>query len=275
MFEEVAGDIAFALYGMELEEKSKQAEERLQQAYNELEVRVKERTAEIERTTRELHAEAKERSRVSKQLRKSLKEKETLLQEVHHRVKNNLQVISSLLDLSSLRVHDQQATNMLTDARTRIYTMSLIHSQLYTSERLDKVEMGRHVRELVNYLSEVYEKQKGITTVIEIPDIYLPVTQAIPCATVLSELISNAIKHAFRGKPEGMVEISMNKSDESIIIVRVKDDGIGIPGEVDIDKTNSLGLKLVRNMVRKQLGGKIRLVRNGGSEFIVEFKIQG
>ena len=214
-----------------------------------------------------------ERKQMEEQIQASLTEKEILLKEIHHRVKNNLQVISSLLDLSSIRTQDKKAIYVLTDAKSKIQTMALIHSQIYLSERFDKIDMESHIRELVSYLSEVYAERKRITPIIEAPDVYLSITQAIPCALILNELTSNAYKHAFKEDHEGIIEISMQKSDQDTIYARIKDNGTSIPEEIDIYKTNTLGLKLVRNLVEKQLNGKIQVKRNKGTEFIIEFKI--
>ncbi len=273
LFKEIAGDIAFALHSIELEEKRKRVEEALRKAHEELEMRVKERTVELTVANEQLQREITERKQIEEQLKTSLKEKEVLLKEIHHRVKNNLQISSSLLDMSSLRIHDQQAIDLITDARTKIHTMALIHSQLYRSERFDQIEMESHIQELVSYLSEVYAEKKSITPVVEVSSIYLSIIQATPYTLVINELISNALKHAFKEGQKGMLEISMKRSAEDTIFVRVKDNGIGIPDEVNIFKTDSLGLKLVRNLVEKQLQGKIQVKRNKGTEFIIEFKI--
>lgn len=214
-----------------------------------------------------------ERKRAEDQIRASLKEKEILLREVHHRVKNNLEVISSLLDMSSLRTQNQEALNLFKDARLKIFTIANIHSQLYKSDRFDQIDMESHVQELVNYISEVYAGRKEIAVVIEVANIRLPITRAIPSALVLNELISNAYKHAFTGRQEGNIEISIQKSDDDTIFMRVKDDGIGIPEEIDIYNIDSLGLTLVRSLVQHQLKGEIEIERNKGTEFIIEFKI--
>jgi len=213
-----------------------------------------------------------ERKRAEEQIKASLKEKEELLGEIHHRVKNNLQIISSLLDLSSMRTRNQEEIDLFTDARAKIHTMALIHSQLYRSTRFDQIDMESHIRELADYLSQIYASRL-ITPVIECSGVYLSLTQAIPCALVLNELISNAYKHAFKAEQKGTIEISMQRSVEDTIFIRVKDDGTGIPNEVDIYKTDTLGLKLVRNLIQQQLKGKIQVERNKGTEFIIEFKI--
>jgi len=233
-------------------------EQALRESHDELEQRVQERTVELVAANEEIKG--------------SLREKEVLLKEIHHRVKNNLQVISSLLDMTSTRIHDQQANDLITDARTKINTMALIHARLYGSERFDQIDMRDHIRELVSYLSQVYSERKGITTVVDLTSVYLSITQAIPCALVLNEVISNAFKHAFKQGQKGTIEISVKRSAQDTIFIRVKDDGIGIPEQVDIYKTDSLGLKLLRNLVQNQLKGRIDVKRDKGTEFIIEFK---
>ena len=213
-----------------------------------------------------------EHKKAEEQIRASLKEKEVLVREIHHRVKNNLQVISSLLVLSALCRHDQQAISFLTTAQSKIYTMALIHSQLYETEEFNQIEMGSHIQTLIRYLTQVYSEAKRITPVIKIPEFYLSITHAIPCALVLNELISNALQHAFQQEQKGMIEISMQRSATGTVFIKVKDDGIGMSDKVDIYTTDSLGLKLVRNLVQKQLKGEIQLKRDKGTEFTVKFK---
>ncbi|MGR3175672.1 MAG: PAS domain S-box protein [Candidatus Scalindua sp.] len=213
-----------------------------------------------------------ERKRTEEQIKASLKEKEVLLNEVHHRVKNNLQIISSLLDLSSMQTQNQETIELFAESRNRVESMALIHSQLYESERFDEIDMERHIQELSGNLLNIYSKEKTITLDIKSTHVYLPVTQAIPCALVLNELISNSLKHAYRDGEQGTISISMQQSDDNTILMRVRDNGAGISEEIDIGRTKSLGLKLARNIVFKQLNGKIKIIRNKGTEFIVEFK---
>ncbi len=208
----------------------------------------------------------------AEQIKSSLKEKEVLLQEVHHRVKNNLQVISSLLGMSRLRTRDQQAIDLLTDARARIHSMSMIHAQLYQSEQFEQIDMGSHIRKLVNYLSTVYAEQKRITPRVEASGVCLSLIQAIPCALILNELIANVFKHAFKEGQAGALEISMQQSPEDAIVLRVKDNGIGIRDDIDLEHTDTLGLKLVRILVQ-QLRGEVQVIRDMGTEFMITFDI--
>ena len=232
-----------------------------------LEQRLRESEEQLER-------EIAERKRAEEQAKASLREKEVLLEEIHHRVKNNLQLISGLLDMSSMRTHSQDVIDLIKDARAKIHIMALIHNQLYRSERFDQIDLGSHVREMVSYLSQVYaNRKKLITPVIEHSDVYLSVTQAIPCALALNEVISNAFKHAFIEGQKGTIEISIQSLADDTIFIRVKDDGIGIPEGIDIYKADSLGLKLIRNLVQEQLKGKIQIDRNNGTDVSIEFKI--
>jgi hypothetical protein len=207
-------------------------------------------------------------------MKASLKEKEVLLKEIHHRVKNNLQVISSLLDLSSMRTTDQETIDLCKEIRARIHTMALIHTLLYRSGRIDRVDMGSYLKELVDYLSQTFgTKAALVTPIIEPSEVYLSMTEAVPCALVLNEVISNAFRHAFKEGQKGTIKISLKGSPKDRILIRVKDDGIGMPEEIDLEKANSLGLRLVRTIVREQLMGEIRLNRDHGTEIFVEFSV--
>lgn len=215
-----------------------------------------------------------QRKQAQEQIKASLKEKEILLREIHHRVKNNLQVISSLLDMRAMRTDNHQVIDFFKDTRSKIHTMALIHTQLYRSEQFDKIDMGSHIRELVDYLSQIYATVSGsISTVIEVQDVYLSVTQAIPIALVINELVSNAFKHAFKEGDKGTIELLLKREDHDKIFFQVRDNGIGIPEEIDIYQTKSLGFKLVRNTVRDQLRGDLSLQRGAGTTITVEFEI--
>jgi two-component sensor histidine kinase len=230
---------------------------------------------ELTKKKRELQVRIYERTCAEEKIKASLKEKEILLREVHHRVKNNLQIISSLLDMSSMQTDNQETIDLFTDSRNRVNAMALIHSQLYRSERFDQINMEAHVLELSRNLLQIYSMEKAIEIDIKSVNIYLTISQAIPCALILNELITNVCKHAYREGQKGTIGISMQKSDDNIFLLRVKDDGAGIPEDIDIEKTNSLGLSLVRNLVCNQLKGKIGFRRNKGTEILIDFKAKG
>jgi PAS domain S-box-containing protein len=215
-----------------------------------------------------------ERKKVEEQLKTLLKEKEALLSEVNHRVKNNFQLISSLLDMVGMRARNEETIRVCASVHARVHAMGLIHSQLYQSGSFAQIDMEAHVKELVGYLAQVYATNGiRITPVIDASGVYLSITPAVPCALALNEIISNAFKHAFQGRQKGTIEISLRKSAEGMVTMRVKDDGIGMPEDFDIDKTSTLGLKLTRNLVQEQLKGSIQFRRGNGTEVTIEFKV--
>jgi PAS domain S-box-containing protein len=213
-----------------------------------------------------------ERKHAEEQIKTSLREKEILLREIHHRVKNNFEIISSLLDMSSMRTDSQETQNILINARSRIHSMSLIHSQLYQSDRFDRIDMDRHIRELSHHLLCVYGSGEKIDLIIAPSKVYLSVNQAIPCALVLNELISNAFKHAFREKKQGTVRVSISTPDPSTVLFKVIDDGDGIPEGTDIYRQNGLGFKMARHLVSGQLNGKMQVKNDSGTEISIQFK---
>ena len=213
-----------------------------------------------------------ERKKIDEQIKASLNEKEVLLNEVHHRVKNNLQIISSLLDMSSMKTENQEAIALFEESRNRVNSMALIHSQLYESERFDRIDMEKHIHGLSGNLLNIYSKEQTITLDINSANVYLPVTQAVPCALILNELVSNSLKHAFRDGQKGTMSIIMRQSNDGTTLLKVKDNGSGISEDIEIERVKSLGLKLVKNIVYKQLNGKIEVIRNMGTEFSIEFK---
>jgi len=222
------------------------------------------------------HRDITKSKQAAEQTKASLKEKEALLGEIHHRVKNNLQIISSLLDMRVMRTDNKEMIHVFEDTRSKIHTMALIHEQLYRSEKFNEIDISDHIRELVNHLSQVHARRNvSITPHIESSVVYLSITQAIPCALVINELISNAFKHAFKEGQKGTIQISLKKTGLDEISFQVKDDGIGIPKDIDIYTTNSLGFKLLRNTVQDQLMGKMHIERGVGTTIIVEFKILG
>jgi PAS domain S-box-containing protein len=213
------------------------------------------------------------RKLAEQKIKQSLDEKEVLLREVHHRVKNNLQIISGLLDMDMMRMGGRDSSELFNDARSRIHSMALIHSQLYQSERFDKINLVKHTQDLINYISVVHAKKNvGINPVIEDFDVTIPVTQAIPLGLILNELFTNAYKHAFMEGDRGTLECTIRESDEGLITVVVGDDGVGMPDGFDIDRAEGLGLRLVRNLVREQLMGEIAVESGGGgTRFVIEF----
>ncbi len=215
-----------------------------------------------------------DRKKTEEELRASLLEKEALLREIHHRVKNNLQVISSMLDMRLMRTADPKLIDLCQDARAKIQTMALIHTHIYQSGSFSQIIMKDYLQDLVSYLSQVYsEKGKHVVPVIRDVDVCLSVTQAIPLAIILNEAISNAFKHAYRKDQKGVVEIELKKTNENTVRLSVKDYGVGFPEGLDIYRAQTLGLKLIRNLVKDQLKGSLRVNQATGTELLIEFNL--
>lgn len=213
-----------------------------------------------------------ERKRTEEQVKTSLREKEVLLREIHHRVKNNLQIISSLLSLQSSRIKDEKYVEMFKESQNRIKTMALIHEKLYQSQDIADIDFEKYVRSLVNGLIYSYGVDTEVITVeMEVEDIPLGIDAVIPCGLIINELVSNALKYAFPPGRKGTVKIVLHSLSDKIQLV-VSDDGVGIPEEVDFRTTESLGLRLVTILAEDQLGGKISLDRSNGTAFSIIFQ---
>ncbi len=209
-------------------------------------------------------------------LKASLKEKELLLREIHHRVKNNMQVISSLLSLQSDQIKDTQFADIFSDTQNRIRTMSLVHEKLYMSEDMASIDFNEFIRDLSVGLFSVYQAgARAISLAIDVEDVFLRVDTAIPCGLVINELLSNCLKHAFPGGRKGEIKIYLGKTageGETVYDLVVSDNGVGIPAGMDIGKTKSLGLPLITSLVERQLRGTLDLDRTGGTKFHIRFK---
>ncbi|HKJ33070.1 MAG TPA: DUF3365 domain-containing protein [Balneolales bacterium] len=213
-----------------------------------------------------------DRKLIEQQLEASLKEKELLLSEIHHRVKNNFEIISSLLDLSSMHTENQEVRNLLLNSRNRVYSMAMIHSQLYQSDQFGRVDMRKHISELAEHLLFVYGSKKKVNLEIETSEVYLSVNQAIPCALLINELITNSLKHAFRDSVQGKIQISIHDSNDNTVLLRVKDDGDSISEGMDLKDADGLGLKMVKHLVAGQLKGEIRFNHDDGTDICITFK---
>ena len=214
-----------------------------------------------------------QRKQAEDALKNSLKVKQMLLREIHHRVKNNLEIISSLIDLGSMNTDNREKQKLLSDVSSRINSMALIHNQLYESDRFDKVDMKRHVQEMVDNILIIYGNgEKLINFVIEASEMYLSVEQAIPSALALNEIITNSFKHAFRENKQGTINICINNPTDDTVFMRVKDDGVGISKGIDFNNTKGIGLKLVKHLIEDQLKGEICVNREDGTEICLEFK---
>ena len=223
-----------------------------------------------------IYSDITERKRAEKQIEASLKEKQILLKEIHHRVKNNLQVICSMLGLQAQHIEDRQAREIFEESRNRIRSMKLVHEVLYHSEDLATINFSKYTKSLVHYLDSVYSSCPGrISLEVNVDHVSMDINLAIPCGLVMNELISNALKHAFPQsfKGKGKIEIALHKTEADEIELIVKDNGVGMPKRLDIRRTKSLGLQLVNILAEDQLGGKVKLDMRGGTKFTIRFML--
>ncbi|MFO7446352.1 MAG: histidine kinase dimerization/phosphoacceptor domain -containing protein, partial [Ignavibacteriaceae bacterium] len=237
-------------------------------------------TKDLDKTITELSQEIVERKKAEAKVHTSLEEKEVLLKEIHHRVKNNLQVISSLLYLQSTKVKDKETLNLFEDSQNRIKSMALIHEKLYQSKDFADINFFEYVHGLLQHLNRSYKKTGlPVKTVIDMKEINLSLDTAISCGLIVNELVTNAYKYAFPPdwvsqhiQEDGLqIKIKMEKGKENKYILTVSNNGISIPENLDIKKVNSLGLKLVSSMVQ-QLDGSIEISRDTGTQFKISFE---
>jgi len=203
----------------------------------------------------------------------SLQEKELLLREIHHRVKNNLQVISSLLSLQSRTSKDEQAIEMAKESQNRIKVMALIHEKLYRSKDFANVEFNDYIKNLVNDLFASYRVSASrISLKLEIEDLSLGIDTAIPTGLIINELVTNCLKYAFSKDSDGEIRISLRSLDDGQNELIVRDNGVGIPDALDIKNAESLGLRMITNLTERSLHGKVSINRDNGTEFRIIFR---
>lgn len=231
-----------------------------------IELRMNERTRLLFERNRELKKEIARRKVAEEQIRAVLTEKDLLLKEVRHRIKNNLQLITTVLDLHSCYTNDYRMQNVLTDIQNRIKSMALVHEQMYQSKALTKINFKGYVENLVNHIFESYGVNKRtIKPEIKGSDCSLCVKSVINCGLIANELISNALKHAFPDGRHGVVLINMSSRNNNFSLI-VCDNGVGFPKNFSFQKIRTLGLQLVISLTH-QLNGMIKLNRRGRTEF--------
>jgi PAS domain S-box-containing protein len=205
-------------------------------------------------------------------LKASAREKEVMLQEIHHRVKNNLQIMMSLLDLQSQYVDDERYFGVLKDAEHRILSMALVHEQLYQSENFAEIQAGQYVEELVEDLFYSFETlEDHVNLAIDVEDTAFGITTAVPLGLLINELVTNSLKHAFGENRDGEIRISLKAIDENAFELQVADNGVGFPPGTDWRSSDSFGLYLVGSLV-DQLHGEMDLDTTRGTEFRLRFK---
>jgi PAS domain S-box-containing protein len=257
--------------------KSRTTNEKLINTNNLLKSVMQERTSELIKLNKTLQEEINRREGVEnarilgvEKIESSLKEKEVLLKEIHHRVKNNLQIISSLLNLQSGYIKDKDSIEIFKESQNRVRSMALIHEKLYQSKDMSQIDFSEYVSELVSNLFSSYSLNSALITLHQnINDILLEIDIAINLGLIINELVSNAFKHAFPEGRKGNLYISIKKDGHKYELI-IEDDGIGFSSEIDFRKTESLGLQLIITLV-EQIGGEIFLFSDNGTKFVIKF----
>ena len=212
-----------------------------------------------------------ERKEFEEKLKKSIEEKEMLLKEIHHRVKNNLMIISSLLNLQANYLKDQESIEIFKESQHRAESMALIHQRLYQSTGLKSIEFQEYITTLARDLYQSYVKDPDrVKLLLDVEEVSIDIDTAIPLGLILNELITNSMKYGFPGDMDGKVFIDLSKKDD-IYVLKVGDDGVGIQSDLDFRNTSSLGMQLVNGLV-SQIDGEIELNRDNGTEFVIKFK---
>lgn len=214
-------------------------------------------------------AKAIDRKEAEERIHRSLREKEVLLKEIHHRVKNNLQIISSLLNMQAGIATDPVTKDILNESRMRVRSMALIHEHLYQSDNFSEIDLNEYIRSIVVHLIHSYDK-KNVACSISVAPLRLQLDAAIPCGLIVNELVSNALKYAFPFGADGSISVSVTVSGEQTVALDVSDDGIGMSPTVNIGTTSTLGLQLVQSLVH-QLQGSIEITVCGGTRVHIYF----
>ncbi|MCD6192685.1 MAG: PAS domain S-box protein [Candidatus Aminicenantes bacterium] len=204
-------------------------------------------------------------------IKASLKEKEIMLHEIHHRVKNNMQIIISLMRIQGRKAKHKETRNYLQTLQDRVHSMSLIHDHFYQEREFDKINIVSYIKRLIDHLFFVYNtKQNQIKINLDLEKIYLDLNKAVPFGMLINEIISNVLKHAFPRRKKGEITLRLYRDDNRKIRLLVNDNGVGIPEEVDVENPSTIGLQLIKDLTQ-QLGGEIQIKSNGGTKIKVIF----
>jgi len=215
------------------------------------------------------------RIELERQLESSLREKEVLLREIHHRVKNNMQIISSLLNLQAHQVQHSGLTSIIKDCQNRIRSMALVHEHLYQSKNLASINVAEYLNKLIIHLYNVHlVKQDKIELEIEVEDLSLDVGMAIPFGLLVSEIIGNSFKHAFPGERKGKIRVNLKEVSPFSYRLEIGDNGIGLPTGLDLKESKTFGLQLI-GLLSDQIGARLEVERSGGTKFVLSFEYRG
>lgn len=209
--------------------------------------------------------------RLSVQVNQLLQDKEMLMKEIHHRVKNNLMVISSLLNLQSRYIKDEKSKEIFKESQNRAQSMALIHERLYRSTNMKSIDFADYIRSLTRDLFNTYSTQEDrIDLKMDVEDVEVDIDNAVPLGLIINEIVTNSLKYAFPDENAGTISISFHKQKDQYLL-EVSDDGIGIPEEFEVEKSDSLGMMLI-NSLTYQIGGELEMERSPGTTFRIKFK---
>lgn len=217
-----------------------------------------------------IHLDITERKRYEDRLEASLREKEVIIKEVHHRVKNNMQVISGFLELQADFIDDPQAVEKLIECQRRVRTMALVHEKLYQSRTLGVINASEYIKSLIDDLMNSYTISTPVDVTVEVDDVNITLDIAIPCGLIINELVTNSLKYAFAGRATGKLSLVMHHQEDHTFSLTVQDDGVGLPPDYEVRSAASLGTQLVNVLVR-QLGGEMKIASVEGVRFTIVF----
>lgn len=205
------------------------------------------------------------------ELRKALEDKDVLMKEIHHRVKNNLAVMSSLLNLQSRYITDEAVRDIFKDSQSRAKTMALIHEKLYRSGDLKRINIKEYIEDLSRNLSHIHlPKHHDVDLILDLENLMLDVDTAIPLGLIINELLTNSMKHAFPGNKKGIIKVYFRKLEDDELLLEVKDNGIGLPSDFKVENSDSLGLRLIYSLT-DQINGQIEVNGCDGADFSIKF----
>jgi two-component sensor histidine kinase len=207
------------------------------------------------------------------ELEEQIAEKETLFKELHHRVKNNLQTVSSLLSLQARGIDDEEMKNLIKSSQNRVISMAMVHEMLYMRDDISKVEYKSYVQELGEYLvRSVKGVNSNVSLKVDIPEIELGIDTAIPLGLLINEAITNALKYGIKDDDTGEIYIALRKEDNKDYVLSIGDNGVGFSEKVNFRNTKSLGLKLIHNLTRQLKGSIVRDLSKKGTNYVVKFR---
>jgi len=225
------------------------------------------------RVASEMIARYLDRKKAEDQLRVSFKEKEILLRELYHRTKNNMQIISSLLNLQSMALDDKQMLHVIQEIQNRIKSLSLVHEKLFEAKDLSNISLKDYIQDLAQVLLASYQgSNKRISITVNVENVFMSLDSITNCGLIINELVSNSLKYAFPDEVTGNIHIVLRSTDKGEIELCIRDNGIGLPEGFDFENPKTLGLKLVRGIAEDQLRGKIELKGEKRSDFLITFK---